>query len=187
MLATRLDGTSARRLTAPRPSFPLPRYYVDDPSKGAAPGVVKDTSDKEIAGKLELLKARGHRHAGAGRHGRIRPAVQLPATWPPATARWLLATRSPDPGEMPVLTHAALPILAPPPLQGIDFYAEPGSLTALMGGSGAGKVSPGRHQRWSTVKGRHGCSHAHMRRLPELCCPTLNATAIRCLRCRPPL
>ncbi|KAL4442124.1 hypothetical protein ABPG77_011385 [Micractinium sp. CCAP 211/92] len=56
------------------------RYYVDDPSKGAAPGVVKDTSDKEIAGKLELLK-------------------------------------------------------------GIDFYAEPGSLTALMGGSGAGKTT----------------------------------------------
>ncbi|KAL4427934.1 hypothetical protein ABPG75_002023 [Micractinium tetrahymenae] len=56
------------------------RYYVDDPSKGTAPGVVKDTSDKEIAGKLELLK-------------------------------------------------------------GIDFYAEPGSLTALMGGSGAGKTT----------------------------------------------
>jgi ABC-type multidrug transport system ATPase subunit/ABC-type multidrug transport system permease subunit len=56
------------------------RYYVPDPSKGAAPGVVKDSSDSEIEGKLELLK-------------------------------------------------------------GIDLYAEPGSLTALMGGSGAGKTT----------------------------------------------
>lgn len=30
-------------------------YYVDDPSKGTAPGVVKDSEDKEIAGKLQLL------------------------------------------------------------------------------------------------------------------------------------
>ncbi|KAI3428353.1 hypothetical protein D9Q98_006733 [Chlorella vulgaris] len=56
------------------------RYYVNDPSKGTAPGVVQDNSDKEIAGKLELLK-------------------------------------------------------------GLDLSAEPGSLTALMGGSGAGKTT----------------------------------------------
>ena len=31
-------------------------YYVDDPSSGTAPGVVKDTGDKDIAGKLQLLK-----------------------------------------------------------------------------------------------------------------------------------
>lgn len=29
---------------------------MNDPSKGEAPGVVKDAEDKEIAGKLELLK-----------------------------------------------------------------------------------------------------------------------------------
>jgi hypothetical protein len=32
------------------------RYYVRDPSKGAAPGVVKDSADAAITGKLELLK-----------------------------------------------------------------------------------------------------------------------------------
>ncbi len=55
-------------------------YYVDDPSGGSAPGVVKDTADKEVAGKLQLLKS-------------------------------------------------------------IDFYARPGELVALMGGSGAGKTT----------------------------------------------
>lgn len=55
-------------------------YYVNDPSSGMAPGVVKDTKDSEIAGKLQLLK-------------------------------------------------------------NIDFYSEPGCLTALMGGSGAGKTT----------------------------------------------
>ena len=30
-------------------------YYVPDPSGGSAPGVVKDTTDKEVAGKLQLL------------------------------------------------------------------------------------------------------------------------------------
>ena len=34
----------------------LHRYYVDDPSHGTAGGVVRDSSDREIAGKLELLK-----------------------------------------------------------------------------------------------------------------------------------
>lgn len=56
------------------------RYYVPDPSGGTVPGVVKDSADKEIEGKLELL-------------------------------------------------------------QGIDIFAEPGELTALMGGSGAGKTT----------------------------------------------
>jgi ABC-type multidrug transport system ATPase subunit len=55
-------------------------YYVNDPSGGSAPGVVKDTEDKEVAGKLQLLKS-------------------------------------------------------------IDFYARPGELVALMGGSGAGKTT----------------------------------------------
>lgn len=33
------------------------RYYVPDPAKGASPGVVApESGDKEIAGKLELLK-----------------------------------------------------------------------------------------------------------------------------------
>eukprot|EP00887_Chlorella_sp_A99_P006644 scaffold3.g6644.t1 len=32
------------------------RYYVPDPSSGTAPGVVKGSADKEIEGKLELLK-----------------------------------------------------------------------------------------------------------------------------------
>ena len=60
------------------PSSASCRYYVAYPSHGeAARGVVKDSSDREIAGKLELLK-------------------------------------------------------------GISFHAEPGRLTALMGGSGAG-------------------------------------------------
>ena len=31
-------------------------YYVPDPSKGEAPGVVKDSGDQEVEGKLELLK-----------------------------------------------------------------------------------------------------------------------------------
>ena len=53
------------------------RYYVNDPSGGTAAGVVKDSADAAIAGKLELLK-------------------------------------------------------------GLHISAEPGSLTALMGGSGAG-------------------------------------------------
>lgn len=56
------------------------QYFVPDPSGGTSPGVVKGTSDKDIEGKLQLLK-------------------------------------------------------------GIDFYAEPGKLTALMGGSGAGKTT----------------------------------------------
>ena len=56
------------------------KYYVNDPSGGTRPGVVKGSDDKEIEGKLQLLK-------------------------------------------------------------GIDFYAEPGKLTALMGGSGAGKTT----------------------------------------------
>jgi ABC-type multidrug transport system ATPase subunit/ABC-type multidrug transport system permease subunit len=55
-------------------------YYVDDPSGGSAPGVVKNTEDKEVSGKLQLLKS-------------------------------------------------------------IDFYARPGELVALMGGSGAGKTT----------------------------------------------
>lgn len=42
-------------LSSPSPS-PSASYYVPDPSKGAAPGVVKDSSDPEIEGKLELLK-----------------------------------------------------------------------------------------------------------------------------------
>lgn len=54
-------------------------YYVNDPSGGSAPGVVRDSHDKEIAGKLQLL-------------------------------------------------------------HNIDFYVQPGCLTALMGGSGAGKL-----------------------------------------------
>ena len=32
---------------------------MNDPSGGTAPGVVKDSDDKEIAGKLELLKVGG--------------------------------------------------------------------------------------------------------------------------------
>jgi ABC-type multidrug transport system ATPase subunit len=56
------------------------KYYVPDPSGGSSPGVVKGSRDKDIEGKLQLLK-------------------------------------------------------------GIDFYAEPGKLTALMGGSGAGKTT----------------------------------------------
>lgn len=55
-------------------------YYVNDPSGGIAPGVVKGSDDRQIEGKLQLL-------------------------------------------------------------HGIDFYAEPGILTALMGGSGAGKTT----------------------------------------------
>lgn len=30
---------------------------MNDPSKGESPGVVKGSEDREIAGKLELLKA----------------------------------------------------------------------------------------------------------------------------------
>lgn len=56
------------------------KYYVPDPSGGSSAGVVKGSEDKDIEGKLQLLK-------------------------------------------------------------GIDFYAEPGKLTALMGGSGAGKTT----------------------------------------------
>ena len=56
------------------------KYYVPDPSGGSHPNVVKGSGDKEIEGKLQLLK-------------------------------------------------------------GINFHAEPGRLTALMGGSGAGKTT----------------------------------------------
>ena len=56
------------------------KYYVPDPSGGEHPNVVKGSGDKEIEGKLQLLK-------------------------------------------------------------GINFHAEPGKLTALMGGSGAGKTT----------------------------------------------
>ena len=45
-------------LTLPPSPAPV-SYYVPDPSKGAAPGVVKDSSDPEIEGKLELLKVGG--------------------------------------------------------------------------------------------------------------------------------
>ena len=55
-------------------------YYVNDPSTGTRKDVVKGSDDREIQGKLQLLR-------------------------------------------------------------GIDFYAEPGKLTALMGGSGAEKTS----------------------------------------------
>ena len=54
-------------------------YYVNDPSGGTSPGVVKDTADKELHAKPQLLN-------------------------------------------------------------NIDFYASPGELVALMGGSGAGTV-----------------------------------------------
>ena len=40
------------------------RYYVDDPSKGTAPGVVTEQGDKQIAGKLELLKVGAVDRAG---------------------------------------------------------------------------------------------------------------------------
>lgn len=43
------------------PYITMDRYYVDDPSGGVAPGVVKDSDDREIAGKLELLKVGGCR------------------------------------------------------------------------------------------------------------------------------
>eukprot|EP00887_Chlorella_sp_A99_P001837 scaffold19.g1837.t1 len=55
-------------------------YYVPDPSKGQAPGVVRSGADKAVIGMLELLK-------------------------------------------------------------GVSFFAEPGQLVALMGGSGAGKTT----------------------------------------------
>lgn len=55
-------------------------YFVNDPSGGKATGVVKGSEDKDIEGKLQLLKS-------------------------------------------------------------IDFYVEPSRLTALMGGSGAGKTT----------------------------------------------
>ena len=53
------------------------RYYVPDPSKGAAPGVVKDSSDPEIAGKLELLKVGrwGGGCTGKGAGVRCMPAL----------------------------------------------------------------------------------------------------------------
>jgi hypothetical protein len=38
---------------------------VNDPSGGTAPGVVKDIEDKEIAGKLELLKVGALLHFSA--------------------------------------------------------------------------------------------------------------------------
>ena len=51
------------------PSYPIRSYYVPDPSKGAAPGVVKDSGDRDIEGKLELLKA-GRGSGGRCRRGR---------------------------------------------------------------------------------------------------------------------
>jgi len=62
------QGTRTRLCRPTRPPFTDPmappvtrccRYYVPDPSHGEAAGVVKDSEDKEIAGKLELLKGRG--------------------------------------------------------------------------------------------------------------------------------
>jgi ABC-type glutathione transport system ATPase component len=79
-----MDGVTETAISLPFTPIKLVcrgiSYYVKDPSSGAAPGVVKDTSDREIAGKLQLLKS-------------------------------------------------------------IDLFAEPAVLTALMGGSGAGKTT----------------------------------------------
>lgn len=78
------SGTAQEKVAVPFTPVTLVcrdlRYYVPDPSHGEAAGVVKDTHDREISGKLELLK-------------------------------------------------------------GVSFYAAPGDLTALMGGSGAGKTT----------------------------------------------
>jgi hypothetical protein len=96
---------------------PACRYYVNDPSKGTAPGVVQDNSDKEIAGKLELLKvAGGWWEAGREAVCRVRVACRL--------------------GRDMLLHGGDLPpnVAAPLRMQGLDLSAEPGSLTALMGG-----------------------------------------------------
>jgi hypothetical protein len=42
------------------------RYFVADPSHGEAAGVVRNSDDKEIAGRLELLKGGWGEEEGLG-------------------------------------------------------------------------------------------------------------------------
>lgn len=101
-----------------------------DPSRGEAEGVVKDAgADKEIAGKLELLKGGSGWaccEAGSGVAGHV---VRLAA-----------ACSEQHHAFSPLATwHQAAPRLVLPsglPSAGISFFACPGELTALMGGSG---------------------------------------------------
>ena len=72
------------------------RYFVNDPSGGTAPGVVKDSEDKEIAGKLELLKVGAllhctalHKEGGIScKHAFANTAVRIsqPSIYPLADA-----------------------------------------------------------------------------------------------------
>lgn len=154
------------------------RYYVTDPSHGEAAGVVRDSGDREIAGKLELLKgevSRGGSLRGWQEAKRCLHSVPC-RVWPTR----LLVADSSSRGETDNFWWLASPA-------GISFYARPGELTALMGGSGAGE------RRWAAQRRRcvAGCSvaeHAANRHsaspfcehgartsrpfLPPACCPS---------------
>jgi hypothetical protein len=89
------------------------RYYVAVPGKATAAGAVPaDDADREVAGKLQLLKARAAPPLAMGslggvaccRSSRLGTPCDAKACW----RRSLLAA------------------------QGISIYAQPGNLTALM-------------------------------------------------------
>lgn len=118
-------AVEARTSAAPSTSAAVPfvpitlvcrdiRYFVPNPAGNSAP-VATDDADPETAGQLELLKA--------------RKSLRCHQIECAAAGSGYLSTC------MRVSPESALL------LQGLSVYAEPGSLTALMGGSGAGKTT----------------------------------------------
>ena len=148
-----MDASSAQRC-APETCPGCRRATLRPPPPspgGTAPGVVKDSGDKEIAGKLELLQA--SESAGGARCVSCRQYI---------LGRWcvcvyvcvcmcvcvcLCARTRARAGSQPVAgsvgrgRRPCLPHAPHPTVQGINCFAEPGELTALMGGSGAGKTT----------------------------------------------
>lgn len=122
---------------------------MPDPSKGAAPGVVKDSGDRDIEGKLELLKvtpgkcmSRAEYVLDEGMRKALSDGDGCELWFAQGSMRGGVAQCQQRAYGLADLT-SALPNPtsdAIHPVQGIDFCAEPCSLTALMGGSGAGKT-----------------------------------------------
>jgi len=110
-----------------------------DPSRGEAEGVVKDAAaDKEIAGKLELLK---------GGLGFVLSGERLDDCMPMPQGLTGFGT--------PCDAACKAPLRLPPIASaGISFFACPGELTALMGGSGAWSVVV----RADRMPARAGCA-----------------------------
>lgn len=110
--------------------------------------MVKDTHDREISGKLELLKGEADAQSGmfvpppGCDRQRRRPSAQWHASRPGLQRAGRSAAQGAHPCcQFGVCSRQAPRSLLWPDPAGVSFYAAPGDLTALMGGSGAGKAS----------------------------------------------